>query len=246
MIDNLPELNFLSIYRQKALECFTLPAISMFTEDILIIEIFEIILQVRRSFGLSLRCEQRIIESTLNTLVITYYIIKNNPRRDWQILDLACGAVTYKTVNYDPDDEFYAPILVEVVCRMKFANIVGVDFRKNRANLKSNYQAITNINLNFPFAEKVLMTTKTKFDLVIFLRSWDTPEIWQFWQNKTSGVKDEIVFEAIKQHFGQQISSLLKKDAKVILTPTASREFETVNNLGLFIMEGKDLNRFEL
>ena len=100
------------------------------------------------------------------------------------MLDICCGAFDNKGTNYDEKGLIYKPLVAQTIGQNGF-KVTGIDFRENQTREKIFYKHLTEIDiLKNDWSDKLM----TKFDSLIFLRSWDTPEILFHFQDNFSSL----------------------------------------------------------
>jgi hypothetical protein len=116
-------------------------------------------------------------ENSDNAKIILNFLKKSQAKT---VLDICCGAFDDQGTNYDETGLIYQPIVAQILGKNGFA-VTGIDFRENKTRESIFYRHLTQINiLESDWVEKL----GAKFDSVIFLRSWDTPEILFHFQDK--------------------------------------------------------------
>lgn len=97
-----------------------------------------------------------------------------------KVVDVCCGSFNYNGTNYDPNGNVYQPLVANYLGQ-KGLDVDGIDLRSNPTGLDLGYTHLSDINIL-----ESDWTTKldTKFDSLLFLRSWDTPEILLYYQKK--------------------------------------------------------------
>lgn len=97
-----------------------------------------------------------------------------------RILDICCGVYDKTGTSYDKNGEIYEPVVAQFLGQNGY-EVTGIDFRQNSLVQKLFYKPITNIDiLDQNWTEKI----QKNWDVLIFLRSWDTPEILLNYQEK--------------------------------------------------------------
>lgn len=119
-------------------------------------------------------------ENTANSYLI-YNVLKDHfgSVHKLQIVDICCGSFDSAGTNYDPGGIIYQPVVANYLGQKGVA-VTGIDFRANPADIDISYTYLSDINILEPDWTGKL---NAKFDSLIFLRSWDTPEILLHYQN---------------------------------------------------------------
>lgn len=116
-------------------------------------------------------------ENSQNAEIILNFLKKSQAKT---VLDICCGAFDEQGTNYDEKGLIYQPLVAQILGKNSF-EVTGIDFRQNQTQEPIFYKHLTQINiLESDWPEKL----DAKFDSVIFLRSWDTPEILFHFQDK--------------------------------------------------------------
>jgi len=163
-----------------------------------------------------------------------YTLLKSNFKAvdNLDVIDFCCGVFDPAGVNYDPKGDIYQPIVAQYLGQ-KGLKVTGVDFRQNDPNSKLNYLHRKDINiLDSNWTSKINL----KYDVVIFLRSWDTPEIILDYQKRTNISDINTLSLIIAQDLIPKFVKLLKPNGLFITTD--------IFNLSLF-NSGVEANEFE-
>jgi|GEM_PF-3051098 len=96
-----------------------------------------------------------------------------------QVVDICCGCFDNRGTNYDQNGLIYQPLVANYLGG-KGIDVTGIDFRVNQTDYDISFTHRSDINILEPNWTNKL---KTKFDSLIFLRSWDTPEILLHYQD---------------------------------------------------------------
>jgi len=163
-----------------------------------------------------------------------YTLLKSNFKAvdNLDVIDFCCGVFDPAGVNYDPKGDIYQPIVAQYLGQ-KGLKVTGVDFRQNDQNSKLNYFHRKDINiLDSNWTSKINL----KYDVVIFLRSWDTPEIILDYQKRTNISDINTLSLIIAQDLIPKFLKLLKPNGLFITTD--------IFNLSLF-NSGVEANEFE-
>ncbi|MEI6728598.1 MAG: hypothetical protein WCK98_03050 [bacterium] len=116
-------------------------------------------------------------ENQKNSNIILNFLKKSEAKT---VLDICCGAFDELGTNYDEKGLIYQPLVAQTLGKNGF-EVTGIDFRQNHTQEQIFYKHVTGIDiLKGDWPEKMT----TKFDSLIFLRSWDTPEILFYFQDK--------------------------------------------------------------
>lgn len=115
-------------------------------------------------------------------------MLQNRIKPRSSILDICCGAYSSGT-NYDPDGEIYEPVVAQYLAAKGY-DVIGLDFRTNNKTAKNHeqkilYKPVNHINLlTLEWVSEVQKLPGYLFEVAIFVRSWDTPELLFSYQNK--------------------------------------------------------------
>jgi hypothetical protein len=116
-------------------------------------------------------------ENSQNAEIILNFLKESEAKT---VLDICCGAFDDEGTNYDNKGQIYKPLVAQILGKNGF-EVTGIDFRANKTMDQIYYQHTTGVDiLKSNWAEKF----SNKFEVVIFLRSWDTPEILLNFQDK--------------------------------------------------------------
>lgn len=168
------------------------------------------------------------IENTQNAkLIYNFLKSKFGTNSSLNILDVCCGAFTNGT-NYDKMGLIYEPVVAEYLGQ-KGCNVTGLDLRENKQ--KVHYSHISDIDILEPdWIEKVYQN----LDSLIFLRSWDTPEILLHFQKLTGIMDVNTLTLKIAEYFLPQFCSVLRQGGLFFTTDIISPELsEYVANFEL-------------
>jgi len=94
------------------------------------------------------------------------------------ILDICCGVFYPDGINYDKKGEIYQPLVAQYLGERGFS-VTGIDTRKNVSNIPLHYNHLNTIDIVEPNWQLAL---EKNWNAVLFLRSWDTPEILLHYQ----------------------------------------------------------------
>ena len=97
-------------------------------------------------------------------------------RKETRVLDICCGAFDDSGTRYDLDGKIYQPIVAQVLAQLGF-EVTGLDVRGN--TIATGYKHQNNIDITKNNWHQKL---EKNWDCLIFLRSWDTPEILLYFQ----------------------------------------------------------------
>jgi SAM-dependent methyltransferase len=123
------------------------------------------------------------VENVTNADRILAYLQKNYVEmRKVKVLDICCGVYDDLGTNYDADGLIYEPLVAQSLAQAGF-QVTGVDIRPNVGEKKIFYHHRTDVNILEPNWTQKL--ADEAFDVVIFLRSWDTPELILAFQKET-------------------------------------------------------------
>ena len=146
-------------------------------------------------------------------------LVYTDPERI-RVLDICCGVYSSGS-NYDQTGEVYEPVVAQFLAKNSY-EVTGIDFRKNNRPVKYNH--ISNINvLDSDWHSKLT----NKFNVVCFLRSWDTPEILLEFQKKF-GILDvnQLTFE-IAKYFLPDFVKLLGNNGLLFITDVFREDLGT-------------------
>ncbi|GAB4149083.1 MAG: hypothetical protein OHK0017_12540 [Patescibacteria group bacterium] len=151
------------------------------------------------------------------------------------VLDLCCGVYVHDGINYDKYNEIYQPEVAQSLTQLGF-KVTGVDQRSNDREVSYNHR--TDIDI---WQDKLIEQLKGEWNILVFLRSWDTPELLLKMQ-QLSGERDlDKLTEKLAQHFLPLFRQLLKTGNWFVTSEIYSRLDS--NGHGLANTE-KILNRY--
>jgi len=97
-----------------------------------------------------------------------------------KILDICCGVYDPKGIDYDPSGEIYQPLVAQVLAQNDFS-VTGIDKRENVTTEGDEIDFIHRQDINI-LDENWSENLEKDWNALIFLRSWDTPEIFLHYQ----------------------------------------------------------------
>ena len=115
--------------------------------------------------------------------------------------------------NYDLEGKIYEPIVAQELAKNGYET-TALDFRENDPQQKLNFKTL---KTNF------LETTEfnqigSNYDAVIFLRSWDTPEILTYFQPEFNFLDINKLSLKIAHHLLPKFKKLITKEGFLIVS----------------------------
>lgn len=131
-----------------------------------------------------------------------------------KIVDICCGVFDTNGVNYDLNGAIYQPIVAEYLGQ-KGLDITGIDFRQNQTDAVLHYNHRSDINI---LEANWTRELSTDFDSLIFLRSWDTPEILLHYQDLLQITDLNQLCLEIAKIYLPQFKNLIKRNGLFFTT----------------------------
>jgi hypothetical protein len=147
--------------------------------------------------------------------ILNYLEAQNiSARNDFSILELAVGDIGSR--GYDQKDELYVPLVCEVLTQSGFA-VDGID----------KYQNVSSQNLDFGQVQGVDLTSDTweasvkhKYDMVIFLRDWQSEIFLHKYREESKVVifENDFLVEDFIRSLLPKIYDILEEDGVFFTT----------------------------
>ncbi len=161
------------------------------------------------------------------------YFVSKNPE-DVRVLDACCGVYS-DGVNYDADGQIYEPQVAQILAKNGYT-VTGIDTRKNNQMVKYNH--ISDIDVLNPDWH---LQVAVKFDVVCFLRSWDTPEILLYFQQKLDILDLNKLTLEVAEYFLPRLRYLLKPNGLLYITDILRGDL--ADNLETFKSQTEELDK---
>ena len=136
-----------------------------------------------------------------------------------RVLDVCCGVYSSGS-NYDRTGEIYEPVVARFLAENGYS-VTGIDVREN--NQKVSYNHINNLNV----LEDGWETNLGSFEVLSFLRSWDTPEILLEFQNRFGIVDINRLTLEIAKYFLPVFERLLENNGLLFITDVFREDLGT-------------------